>query len=85
MFMQQICFAQAQECILEKSLIDNRKPIINARVTAQIIQYYNTGLSALIAAKDRVKDNASLTKLIFFTEGKDFRWVSYTGNFNYLQ
>lgn len=73
MFMQQICFAQAQECILEKSLIDNRKPNIVSKVTAQIINYYNTGMSALIAAKDKVKDNASLTKLIFFTEGKDFR------------
>lgn len=51
-FMQQISFAQAQECILEKSLIDNRKSIITAKVTAQIIEYYNTALAALLTGGD---------------------------------
>lgn len=51
-FMQQISFAQAQECILEKSLIDNRKSIIVAKVTAQIIEYYNTALAALLTGGD---------------------------------
>ncbi|XP_055382713.1 tyrosine-protein phosphatase non-receptor type 23 isoform X2 [Condylostylus longicornis] len=51
-FMQQISFAQAQECILEKSLIDNRKPIIVARVTAQIINYYSTALVVLLSGGD---------------------------------
>lgn len=27
-FMQQVCLAQAQECILEKSMLDNRKATI---------------------------------------------------------
>lgn len=27
-FMHQLCLAQAQECILEKSMLDNRKPTI---------------------------------------------------------
>lgn len=45
-FMQQICFAQAQECILEKSLADNRKAAIIAKVTAQVISFYNAALSA---------------------------------------
>lgn len=27
-FMQQVCLAQAQECILEKSMMDNRKATI---------------------------------------------------------
>lgn len=48
-FMQNICFAQAQECILEKSLIDNRKAIIVAKVTAQIIEYYNSAFAALLS------------------------------------
>lgn len=48
-FMQQICFAQAQECILEKSLADNRKAAIIAKVTAQVISFYNAGLSALFS------------------------------------
>lgn len=47
-FMQELCFAQAQECILEKSLADNRKPGIVAKVTAQIICYYNAAFSALL-------------------------------------
>lgn len=49
MFMQQVCFAQAQECILEKSLIDNRKPNIVAKVTAQIVVYYGAALAALLS------------------------------------
>lgn len=48
-FMQNICFAQAQECILEKSLIDNRKAIIVAKVTAQIIEYYNSAFAAILS------------------------------------
>lgn len=51
-FMQQISFAQAQECILEKSLIDNRKPNIVAKVTAQICQYYSSALGSLLQGED---------------------------------
>lgn len=50
--MQQISFAQAQECILEKSLIDNRKSLIVAKVTAQIIEYYNAAFAALLTGGD---------------------------------
>lgn len=32
--------AQAQECVYEKSVIDNRKPSINAKIASQIIDYY---------------------------------------------
>lgn len=51
-FMRQLSLAQAQECILEKSLIDNRKPSIVAKVTAQIIIYYGAALAALITGGD---------------------------------
>lgn len=47
-YMQQICLAQAQECILEKSLMDNRKAVTAAKLTAQIIEYYNTAFAALL-------------------------------------
>ncbi|XP_058457933.1 tyrosine-protein phosphatase non-receptor type 23 isoform X2 [Malaya genurostris] len=47
-FMQALCFAQAQECIMEKSLCDNRKSGIIAKVTAQIVTYYNSALAALL-------------------------------------
>ncbi|KAH8293874.1 hypothetical protein KR054_005881 [Drosophila jambulina] len=51
-FQQQVCFAQAQECILEKSLIDNRKPHVVAKVTAQIVVYYGAALAALLTGGD---------------------------------
>ena len=47
-FMQALCLAQAQECIMEKSLCDNRKSGIIAKVTAQIVSYYNSALAALL-------------------------------------
>lgn len=39
-FMHQLCLAQAQECILEKSMLDNRKPTIvgMASITVYICQ-----------------------------------------------
>ncbi|ALC44607.1 mop [Drosophila busckii] len=51
-FQQQVCLAQAQECILEKSLIDNRKPHVVAKVTAQIVVYYGAALAALLTGGD---------------------------------
>uniref|UniRef100_T1HD61 BRO1 domain-containing protein n=1 Tax=Rhodnius prolixus TaxID=13249 RepID=T1HD61_RHOPR len=74
-FMYHLCLAQAQECILEKSMTDNRKATINgindsiiqlktysvnlvylftlviqisAKVAAQIVDYYNLALNALL-------------------------------------
>ncbi|XP_043498928.1 tyrosine-protein phosphatase non-receptor type 23 isoform X1 [Polistes fuscatus] len=46
-FMYQLCLAQAQECILEKSMLDNRKPTIVAKVARQIVDYYTSTLSTL--------------------------------------
>ncbi|XP_043273287.1 tyrosine-protein phosphatase non-receptor type 23 isoform X2 [Venturia canescens] len=46
-FMHQLCLAQAQECILEKSMLDNRKPTIVAKVAKQIIDYYSQSLATL--------------------------------------
>lgn len=51
-FKQQICFAQAQECILEKSLADNRKAAIIAKVTAQVISFYNAAMTALFSQNE---------------------------------
>ena len=36
-FESGLCLAQAQECILEKSLLDNRKPGIIAKVCGQVV------------------------------------------------
>lgn len=46
-FMYYLSLAQAQECILEKSMMDNRKPTIIAKVAVQIVDYYNSALNTL--------------------------------------
>ncbi|XP_014480302.1 PREDICTED: tyrosine-protein phosphatase non-receptor type 23 [Dinoponera quadriceps] len=46
-FMHQLCLAQAQECILEKSMLDNRKPTIVAKVARQIVDYFTLALNTL--------------------------------------
>lgn len=70
-FMQQICFAQAQECILEKSLADNRKAAIIAKVTAQVISFYNAAMSALFSQNE----DGSIQDLIGNKLYKD--WLKY--------
>ncbi|RWS30934.1 tyrosine-protein phosphatase non-receptor-like protein 2 [Leptotrombidium deliense] len=49
-FIYQIMLAQAQECILEKSILDNRKASIIAKVAAQVIEYCNSALLVLLQA-----------------------------------
>ncbi|EFN72933.1 Tyrosine-protein phosphatase non-receptor type 23 [Camponotus floridanus] len=46
-FMHQLCLAQAQECILQKSMLDNRKPTIVAKVAKQIVDYFTMALNTL--------------------------------------
>ncbi|KDR21340.1 Tyrosine-protein phosphatase non-receptor type 23 [Zootermopsis nevadensis] len=46
-FMYHLCLAQAQECIVEKSMTDNRKATIIAKVAVQIVDYYNLALNTL--------------------------------------
>lgn len=50
--LQNISFGQAQECILEKSLADNRKAVTVAKVTAQIVSYYNSAMAILLSTVD---------------------------------
>ncbi|XP_062613644.1 tyrosine-protein phosphatase non-receptor type 23-like [Saccostrea cucullata] len=42
-----LMLAQAQECILEKSMIDSRKSSITAKVAAQIVEFNNLALKSL--------------------------------------
>lgn len=44
--MTNVCLGQAQECILEKSLIDNRKSTIQAKVALYIVEYYQLSLKS---------------------------------------
>uniref|UniRef100_A0A673JCT0 Tyrosine-protein phosphatase non-receptor type 23 n=1 Tax=Sinocyclocheilus rhinocerous TaxID=307959 RepID=A0A673JCT0_9TELE len=43
------CFfqGQAQECLLEKSMLDNRKSFLVARISAQVVDYYKEACRAL--------------------------------------
>lgn len=50
-FMHQVTIAQAQECILDKSIVDKRKPSIIAKVAAQVVEYYNTALLGLLTGQ----------------------------------
>ncbi|XP_055621226.1 tyrosine-protein phosphatase non-receptor type 23 isoform X2 [Toxorhynchites rutilus septentrionalis] len=71
-FMQALCFAQAQECIMEKSLCDNRKSGIIAKVTAQIVTYYNSALAALLV------QNGEDGRIQDIVGGKQFKeWRKY--------
>ncbi|XP_043741248.1 tyrosine-protein phosphatase non-receptor type 23 isoform X1 [Cervus elaphus] len=38
---------QAQECLLEKSMLDNRKSFLVARISAQVVDYYKEACRAL--------------------------------------
>ncbi|CAH1788596.1 unnamed protein product, partial [Owenia fusiformis] len=46
-FKYNLMLAQAQECILEKSMIDNRKSTITTKVACQIVDYYRQALKYL--------------------------------------
>ncbi|CAB3250605.1 unnamed protein product [Arctia plantaginis] len=45
--LQEICFAQAQECILEKSIQDTRKPSVVGAVATQVMFFYKNSLALL--------------------------------------
>ncbi|RZC41776.1 tyrosine-protein phosphatase non-receptor type 23 [Asbolus verrucosus] len=70
-FMQQVCFAQAQECILEKSMMDNRKATITAKVAVQVVDHYKRALM-LITSGD---EENSFHSLVGSRTTKE--WIKY--------
>ncbi|XP_054637809.1 tyrosine-protein phosphatase non-receptor type 23 [Dunckerocampus dactyliophorus] len=42
-----LTLGQAQECLLEKSMLDNRKSFLVARISAQVVDYYKEACRAL--------------------------------------
>lgn len=48
-FYSLVMLGQSQECILEKSLLDNRKPTISAKIAAQIVDFYGKAMNHLTA------------------------------------
>lgn len=51
-FMAKLCLGQAQECILEKSMMDNRKATIIAKVAVQTVDYYKQALKIITEASE---------------------------------
>uniref|UniRef100_A0A131XBV6 Putative tyrosine protein phosphatase non-receptor type n=1 Tax=Hyalomma excavatum TaxID=257692 RepID=A0A131XBV6_9ACAR len=49
LFFVNIFLGQAQECILEKSMLDRRKSSITAKVAAQVVEYFRAAVSLLLA------------------------------------
>lgn len=77
--------AQAQECILEKSLIDNRKPNIVAKVTAQIVVYYGAALAALLTGGDNGPVSQVVASSVYKQWKKYVRFkISYLNSILYL-
>ena len=48
---KQICLAQAQECILDKSILDHRKSSIITKVGAQVVDFYRQAHKKIESSK----------------------------------
>lgn len=75
-FLAQICLGQAQECILEKSILDHRKAGIVAKVGAQVAEYYKNAYRKIETsnAKTDLQEDT-----IFEVVGKELSksWTNY--------
>lgn len=69
-YMQQVCLAQAQECILEKSMLDNRKATIIAKVAVQVVDYYKQALLTLQNCGEDVIGGKTYKKWVQYTSFK---------------
>ncbi|KAB7496244.1 Tyrosine-protein phosphatase non-receptor type 23 [Armadillidium nasatum] len=61
-FMTHLALSQAQECILEKSMTDNRKPNIIAKVAMQVVDYLRLTLKNLESFR---KSSTSAVSLVW--------------------
>ncbi|XP_047115179.1 tyrosine-protein phosphatase non-receptor type 23-like [Schistocerca piceifrons] len=60
-FMYYLSLAQAQECVLEKSMMDNRRPIVTAKVAVQLVDYYRSALNTITQGG---ADNSSIPETV---------------------
>ena len=75
LFYTHISMAQAQECILEKSISDTRKPGIVAKVAAQVSEYYTSALMILLQGSLNSDRSNSVQEIV---ESRDFKnWKKY--------
>ncbi|XP_023224136.1 tyrosine-protein phosphatase non-receptor type 23-like [Centruroides sculpturatus] len=87
-FYINVMLAQAQECILEKSMLDSRKSPIIAKVAAQVVEYYQTALATLLSGSSSVESGCILHIVgskIFKSWKKfvEFK-ISYYGSISHL-
>jgi tyrosine-protein phosphatase non-receptor type 23 len=71
-----VCLAQAQECILEKSILDNRKAGIIAKVGAQVADYYKQAFKKIETSNGKTDLQEDT---IFEVVGKELSkgWTGY--------
>nr|XP_045622432.1 tyrosine-protein phosphatase non-receptor type 23-like isoform X2 [Procambarus clarkii] len=80
-FMYNVALAQAQECILEKSMTDNRKPTIIAKVAMQVVEYLKAAMKSVWSSKSSdtvVTDIVGSRKLKMWRRYCEFK-MSYHG------
>ncbi|XP_050050183.1 tyrosine-protein phosphatase non-receptor type 23-like isoform X1 [Dermacentor andersoni] len=63
LFFVNIFLGQAQECILEKSMLDRRKSSITAKVAAQVVEYFRAAVSLLLAGSAS-SDSGSIQEIV---------------------
>uniref|UniRef100_A0A131YR60 Tyrosine protein phosphatase non receptor type 23 n=1 Tax=Rhipicephalus appendiculatus TaxID=34631 RepID=A0A131YR60_RHIAP len=63
LFFVNIFLGQAQECILEKSMLDRRKSSITAKVAAQVVEYFRAAVSLLLAGSTS-SDSGSIQEIV---------------------
>ncbi|XP_035661632.1 tyrosine-protein phosphatase non-receptor type 23-like isoform X2 [Branchiostoma floridae] len=64
-FYINLMLGQAQECLLEKSMQDNRKPSLVARISMQVVAFYTQGL--------RILDTPDATQIIGTKHHKEWK------------
>ncbi|XP_075675838.1 tyrosine-protein phosphatase non-receptor type 23-like isoform X2 [Dermatophagoides pteronyssinus] len=75
-FFVQIMLAQAQECILEKSMLDNRKALTVAKITAQVVDYYRCAMTML--QQGAMNTSSTQSSIIEIVGGKLFKsWKKF--------
>ncbi|KAG8194991.1 hypothetical protein JTE90_008169 [Oedothorax gibbosus] len=62
-FFINIMLAQAQECILEKSMLDSRKASITAKIAAQVVDYYKNAVG-IMASGSPSTDTGSILDIV---------------------
>lgn len=63
MFFVNVFLGQAQECILEKSMLDRRKSSITAKVATQVVEYCRAAVALLLAGSSS-SDSGSIQEIV---------------------